>query len=58
MRWRLLDLIPVMSADGSDVVRSAAGRLASEIVMIPTAFRGATWTADDADTAVATWGAG
>ena len=58
MRWRLLDLVPVMTADGPDVARSAAGRLASEIAMIPTAFPGATWTADGPDTAVATWGAG
>jgi hypothetical protein len=58
MRWRLLDLIPVMTADGPDVVRSAAGRLASEIVLVPTAFSGATWTAGGPDTAVATWAAG
>ena len=59
MRWRLLDLVPVVSADGPDMARSAAGRLASEIALIPTAFRGATWTAADGpDTAVASWGAG
>jgi hypothetical protein len=59
MRWRLLDLIPVVSTDGPDMVRSAAGRLASEIALIPTAFAGATWTGGGTpDTAVATWGAG
>ena len=59
MRWRLLDLVPVVSVDGPDIARSAAGRLASEIVLIPTAFAGAAWTqGDDADTAVATWGVG
>ena len=58
MRWRLLDLLPVVTADGSDVARSAAGRLASEIVLIPTGFTGATWTAAGPDTAVASWGAG
>ncbi len=42
MRWRLLG-IPVMTADGVDVTRSAAGRLASEGVLVPTAFRGASW---------------
>ena len=57
MRWRLLDLVPVVSTDGPDMARSAAGRLASEIVLIPTAFGGATWTAGDPDTAVATFGA-
>ena len=59
MRWRLLDLVPVVSTDGPDMARSAAGRLASEIALIPTAFGGATWTAGDSpDTAVATFGAG
>jgi hypothetical protein len=58
MRWRLLDLLPVVTAHGPDVARSAAGRLASEIALIPTAFPGATWATDGPDTAVATWGAG
>lgn len=57
MRWRLLGLIPVMSAAGPDVTRSAAGRLAGEgTVWLPTAFRAATWTSGpDEDSAVATW---
>jgi hypothetical protein len=59
MRWRLLDLLPVVSVEGPDVTRSAAGRLASEIALIPTGFAGATWTGGaDADTATATWGDG
>ena len=58
MRWRLLDLVRVVAADGPDVTRSAAGRLASEIALLPTAFQGAAWTAAGPDTAVATWGAG
>ncbi|MDQ1673467.1 MAG: hypothetical protein QOC98_2029 [Frankiaceae bacterium] len=59
MRWRLLDLLPVVSAEGPDITRSAAGRLASEIALIPTGFAGATWTGgEDADTALATWGDG
>jgi hypothetical protein len=59
MRWRLADLVPVVSVDGPDVTRSAAGRLASEIALIPTAFRSATWTGGQSpDTAVAGWGAG
>ncbi|MEU7746046.1 DUF6544 family protein [Nonomuraea sp. NPDC049158] len=37
MRWRLLDLIPVMSGAGPDITRSAAGRLACEFVMAPAA---------------------
>jgi hypothetical protein len=55
MRWRLLDLVPVVSTGGPDVVRSAAGRLAAEIVLIPTAFGAATWTGDGPDKAVASW---
>jgi hypothetical protein len=55
MRWRLAGTIPIVSAEGPDVTRSAAGRLASEIVVAPTGFRTATWGAGgDADTAVAT----
>lgn len=37
MRWRLLGVVPVMSADGPHVTRSAAGRLAIETMMTPTA---------------------
>lgn len=56
MRWRLVGLIPVMTAQGPDTARSAAGRLASEFVMVPTTFRAATWRLGDRpDTAVATW---
>ena len=56
MRWRLLGLIPVVTAVGADVGRSAAGRLVSEIVLAPTGFRAATWTAGrSADHVVGTW---
>jgi hypothetical protein len=56
MRWRLLNLIPVVKAGGPDTARSAAGRLASESVLIPTAFAAATWSLGASpDTAVATW---
>jgi len=56
MSWRLLHLIPVVSASGPDVTRSACGRLAGEIALLPTAFRGAAWAAGaDADTVTATW---
>ena len=56
MRWRLLNVIPVMTAAGPDVARSAAGRLASEIVLIPTVFSDATWTLGGSpETAVAAW---
>jgi len=56
MRWRLLDIVPVMTASGHDVTRSAAGRLAGEFVLVPTSFARASWTAGSTDdTAVATW---
>ncbi|MGI5330578.1 DUF6544 family protein [Actinomadura nitritigenes] len=35
MRWRVLGMVPVMSASGPDITRSAAGRLASEFVFVP-----------------------
>ncbi len=35
MRWRLGGAVPVMSAAGDDITRSAAGRLASELVLVP-----------------------
>jgi hypothetical protein len=35
MRWKLFGLIPVMRAQGADVTRSAAARLAMESLMMP-----------------------
>ncbi|GAA2128500.1 DUF6544 family protein [Actinomadura napierensis] len=35
MRWRVLGLLPVMSATGPDITLSAAGRLAGEFVFVP-----------------------
>jgi hypothetical protein len=56
MRWRLLGVVPVMTAEGPDIARSAAGRLAGEGVLLPTTFRAATWArSGHPDTAVATW---
>jgi uncharacterized protein DUF6544 len=56
MRWRLGGLVPVVSAAGPDVTRSAAGRLAGETALAPTTFRAATWTdGADGDRTVATW---
>lgn len=56
MRWRLCGLLPVVTATGPDVVRSAAGRLAAEGVVVPTAFRGAVWAdGPTPDSATATW---
>jgi hypothetical protein len=56
MRWRLMRLIPVLNESGPDVTRSAYGRLAGEIVLIPTAFRHASLSrGEHAGTTVATW---
>ena len=52
MRWRMLNLIPVMSASGDDITRSTAGRLVSEAVFLPTAFRQASWRVGDSDDTV------
>lgn len=35
MRWRVLGAVPVLSATGADVDRSAAGRLAAEFCFVP-----------------------
>lgn len=40
MRWKLFGLIPVMTASGSDITRSAAGRVASEAVWLPSVMCG------------------
>ena len=56
MDWRLGGLLPVMRASGPDVTRSAAGRLAGETTLVPTAFRAATWSRGvDDDHTVVTW---
>ncbi len=54
MRWRLWGIIPVVRARGSDVTRSAAGRLAMEAVLVPSTLlpgKGATWEPVDGDRA-------
>ncbi len=56
MRWRLLGAVPVASAGGPDVTRSAAGRHAGELlVALPTAALSpeVTWRALNPDRAVA-----
>jgi Family of unknown function (DUF6544) len=59
MSWRVLGLVRVMTADGPDITRSAAGRLMAEIALVPTAFRAVAWTAGAyRDSAIATCQAG
>jgi hypothetical protein len=56
MSWRLLRLFPVMTAAGPDITRSAAGRMAGEIALLPTAFQTASWEQGErAGTARASW---
>ena len=59
MRWRLLSAVPVLTAAGPDVTRSAADRVAAEAMFVPTTFDLASWT-DGAtpDVARRTWRAG
>lgn len=49
MQWKLLGLFPVMTAQGSDITRSAIGRLQSESVCLPSVFCGddVSWKATD-----------
>lgn len=52
MRWRMARVLPFASAHGSDVTMSAAGRLAAELALLPTAFDVASWCAADPDSFV------
>ena len=38
MQWKLLGLFPVMTGTGSDITRSAAGRLQAESMLLPSVF--------------------
>lgn len=38
MRWKLLGLFPVMTAEGEEITRSAAGRLHTEAIWLPAAL--------------------
>jgi hypothetical protein len=51
MRHRLFGTVPVVSASGPDISRSAAARLTAEIAWVPTAALSpsVTWRAVDAD---------
>lgn len=49
MRWRLLGIVPVMTASGPDISRSAAGRVEAEAIWLPSVLYGedVAWTAAD-----------
>ena len=55
MRWRLLGIVPVMTASGPDLARSAAGRLAGEMILCPSSALapGVRWSGLDDRRAVA-----
>ena len=47
MRWKFLGIVPVMTASGPDISRSAAGRVEAESVWLPSVLCGedVAWTA-------------
>ena len=49
MQWKLLGLFPVMTASGTDLTRSAIGRLQAESVWLPSVFYGddVSWTSTE-----------
>jgi len=57
MRWKLLGIVPVMTASGADVTRSAVGRLEAESLWLPSALvrPDVQWTARDARHVAATF---
>lgn len=54
MRWKLLGILPVMSASGPDIDRSAAGRFVAESIWLPSTFCSDTvhWSAAGGDDVV------
>ena len=57
MRWRLLNALPVMSATGDDITRSAAGRHVGELLLAAPGAAlepGVSWKPVDDERAVAT----
>ena len=56
LRWKLFGLVPVMSATGPNVSRSAAGRAGGEAAWVPTALLprfGVQWSSDGDDLVLA-----
>jgi hypothetical protein len=49
MRWKMLGLVPIVSAEGPEIARAAAGRLHAEAVWLPGALLSddVTWSALD-----------
>jgi hypothetical protein len=57
MRWKLFGVVPIMSASGADITRSAVGRMEAESLWLPTMLvrDDVKWTARDGRHAVATF---
>jgi hypothetical protein len=58
MQWKLLSPIRLLHAQGPDISRCAAGRVAAEAVRVPTALLprfGVTWAATDSHHLTASW---
>ena len=57
MRWKLFGIVPIMSASGPDVTRSAVGRMEAEAIWLPARLvqDDVRWTARDEHHAVATF---
>jgi hypothetical protein len=49
MQWKILGLIPMMTASGADITRSAIGRVQAESMWLPSVFcdRAVSWTITD-----------
>jgi len=56
MRWRLLGLIPIVTASGPEISRSAAGRVNAEAIWLPAVLLGdeVQWSERDASHPAAT----
>jgi len=50
MRWKLFGILPIISASGPDITRSAAGRINSESIWLPSVLcdQKIRWTESDA----------
>lgn len=55
MQWKMLGVVPVVSAAGADVTRSAIGRMHGECIWLPSVFchDDTSWTALNGDQACA-----
>ncbi len=56
MQWKLLGLVPVVTASGPDITHSAAGRARAESIWLPSLLCGneVSWTSTDPSHATAT----